>query len=235
MASRAAEHLTGLLRAIPRGSKLTMSNRSCSSALKRLMPVLIRSTPESPGPPGPNTSTPMRCAGSFAWRRAIDRPNVPPPGLSQSNGTCRVVHCDPFTSSGLSLPSGAQSYQCRPFVSTVADAGTTAAPARATPRTTPHVVVLSRRARKLIGASPVWGELLRSSVNGFHRTSGITLDQPLGALGGLVRVQVLRVVDCFALAPPGRAPRGVGDKATMNPASRLRLRLAMHPPGRRHR
>ena len=51
------------LRPTPRGSKLTVSNRSRISALNRL-PRRMRSTPESPGPPGPNTSVPARRSGS---------------------------------------------------------------------------------------------------------------------------------------------------------------------------
>jgi hypothetical protein len=55
-------HAAPPLRATARGSKLTVSNRAKISALNRL-PRRIRSTPESPGPPGPNASVSTCSAG----------------------------------------------------------------------------------------------------------------------------------------------------------------------------
>src|SRR5688572_10317876 len=137
-----------------------MSNLSCRFALNRLIPVLIRETPESPGPPGPKTRTPMRSLGTLAGRRAMARPKVGPAGFFQSTGTCSVAHSEPATTSGFSLPTATQgvhatagAVQVGAAVGVVgpgaAVAGTAATPTRVTPRTTPHVVVRSRRTRVL--------------------------------------------------------------------------------------
>src|SRR6185369_9301400 len=142
------------------------------SVLNRLIPVLIRSTPESPGPPWPNTSTPTRSLGSDAFLRASARPKVGPPGFRQSTGSCRVAHCEPATTAGSSLPSGLQSAQCSGGL--VAEA-VVVSPAPATPSTTAPA-----RARRM----NVMPTILRAIACWRHR--GRAPDDPDHGLGALL-------------------------------------------------
>jgi hypothetical protein len=64
-ATRFASHSMGWLRLVPRGSKLTTSNRAATAA-GTTFPASTRSTPEPPGPPGMNTSVPARLPVAFA-------------------------------------------------------------------------------------------------------------------------------------------------------------------------
>ncbi|ARX89413.1 hypothetical protein SMD44_08900 [Streptomyces alboflavus] len=74
----------GLLPATPRGSKETMSKRSRIFLLKSsAAPSWRNCTPDSPGPPGLNTSDPMRLAERAVSARATGRTNVLPlPGCA---------------------------------------------------------------------------------------------------------------------------------------------------------
>ena len=77
-------HRRGVLRATPRGSNPTMSNRSLTSGGNRDGPSnSTRSTPELAGPPGLTKSEPRRSLGSpVARRRTSAIEIVPPVGLS---------------------------------------------------------------------------------------------------------------------------------------------------------
>lgn len=65
----AAEHLIGCPRATPRGSNPMTSNLSTICLLKYPSASNVKSTPETPGPPGLTTSAPTRRDWSFALRR----------------------------------------------------------------------------------------------------------------------------------------------------------------------
>lgn len=86
------EQFTPWLRATPRGSNPTTSNRRRISSLNWPEAKMARSTPEPPGPPGLSTSEPIRAAGSVAGRRASARAIRSPPGRLQSTGTESVAH-----------------------------------------------------------------------------------------------------------------------------------------------
>jgi hypothetical protein len=73
--------MTGLLRLVPRGSKLTTSNRAASSAgIGRFWTSAF--TPDPPGPPGMWKSTPIRLLGSVAGLRATATSIVPVSGFA---------------------------------------------------------------------------------------------------------------------------------------------------------
>jgi hypothetical protein len=70
----------GRVEPVPRGSKLTMSNRSRISAGKVVMARGSVSVPESPGPPKFTTSVPMRSFGTRARTRMSATSTVSPSG-----------------------------------------------------------------------------------------------------------------------------------------------------------
>ena len=92
-----AKQLAGVLRAVPRRSQPTMSNRPAVSASRASPRPATMSTPESPGPPGLTNSDPIRCAGRLARWRITDRVMDREPGWAQSKGTGTVAHssCGP--------------------------------------------------------------------------------------------------------------------------------------------
>ena len=93
--SSESSHWIGLLRPTPRGSKPTRSNRSRSAAgMVDAIPVR-KDTPGAPGPPGLNTSEPMRWRGSRARFRITARSMVGPAGAAGSSGTVSVPHWNP--------------------------------------------------------------------------------------------------------------------------------------------
>src|SRR4029079_1381412 len=93
--SSESSHRIGLLRPTPRGSKLTRSNRSRSVAGTVDAIPVRKDTPGAPGPPGLNTSEPMRCRGSRARCRITARSMVGPAGAAGASGTGSVPHWNP--------------------------------------------------------------------------------------------------------------------------------------------
>jgi len=78
-----SKHCSGVLRATPRGSKLTRSKRARTSSEYRNGPTAWRkSTPEPPGPPGLKKIDPTRRAGSLAGSRVRARVILAPRGRS---------------------------------------------------------------------------------------------------------------------------------------------------------
>ena len=83
---------TAVLAPTPRGSKPTRSNVRRSRRARRRAADERNSIPDPPGPPGLNTSEPIRSSGSAAGTRASAMSIVAPSGSSWSSGTSSVAH-----------------------------------------------------------------------------------------------------------------------------------------------
>ena len=95
-----SKHCRGVLRATPRGSKLTRSNRARTCGEYSSRPIACRkSTPEPPGPPGLKKIEPMRAPGPDAGKAGQGEADLGPRGLSWSSGTLTVAHTNPCPSS----------------------------------------------------------------------------------------------------------------------------------------
>ena len=96
--SRVVVQRTGTEPPLPRVSHDTMSNRPFRPFGKRFVswPMSRRNlTPESAGPPGLNSSEPMRAPDPVFFRRATASSICDPFGWSQSRGTVSRAHSSP--------------------------------------------------------------------------------------------------------------------------------------------
>ena len=106
--TKSSEQRMGLLCSMRRGSKLTTSHARLNSSTccsLRESPPMILAMP-APGPPGMNSSTPLRCTGSRAGTWPRRKVNRGPPGPAGSTGTSIPAH----SVSGMS----GQGVHCRP-------------------------------------------------------------------------------------------------------------------------
>ena len=96
--SKSTSQSIAVLAPTPRGSNETRSNRSVSSGGITAATLVRNSMPDPPGPPGLNTSEPMRRSSSAVAARATAMSIVSPSGAEWSSGTTSVAHSSPAIS-----------------------------------------------------------------------------------------------------------------------------------------